>query len=94
VTPLSGYDRLSARLAVLVVTEANFLTCARTWRSLRKHRARLRDMAARYPLIIEFADLRFVLEAPDEVDRLTADVRAKLKECWVSGINNGSESRE
>ncbi len=68
----------------LVVTDVNFLLYARTWRSLRRNRVRLRKMATRYPLIIEFAELRFVLESPDEVDSLTAAIRAKLKERWLS----------
>lgn len=68
----------------LVVTDVNFLLYARTWRSLRRSRVQLRKMAARYPLIIEFADLRFVLVGSDEVDGLTAALREKLKERWLS----------
>jgi len=42
-------------------------------------------MASKYPLIISFGELRVVLEHPDQVDRLIADLRAKLKAWWLFG---------
>lgn len=84
VTPLAGADRLAARLEAIVVSDESFLYYAKQWRVLRRHRARLRDSASRYPLIVDFRDVRVVLESPDDVDRLTANIRAKLKEQWTS----------
>jgi len=77
-------DRLDARLEAIIVSDESFLYYARQWRLLRHHRAQLRDMASRYPVIIDFRDVRVVLESPEEVDRLTANIRAKLKERWTS----------
>lgn len=84
VRSLSGFDRLDARLEAIVISEESFLYYARQWRLLRHHRAQLRDMASRYPVIVDFRDVRVVLEKPDEVDRLTANIRGKLKELWTS----------
>jgi hypothetical protein len=83
VRSLSGLDRLAARLEAIVISDESFLYYARQWRELRKHRAQLRDMASRYPVIIDFWDVRVVLESPEDVDRLTANIRAKLKERWT-----------
>lgn len=83
-TPASS-DRLTERLALLKVTDQTFPVCVRSWHSLRQHRAALRKMASKYPLIISFGELRVVLEHPDQVDRLIADLRAKLKAWWLFG---------
>lgn len=84
VAPLPGRDRLAARLEAIVISDDSFLYYARQWRLLRRHRAQLRDMASRYPVIVDFRDVRIVLEGPDEVDRLTSNIRGKLKERWTS----------
>jgi len=84
VRSLAGLDRLDARLEAIVVSGDSFLYYALQWRLLRKHRAQLHDMASRYPLIIDFRDIRVVLESPEDVDRLTANIRGKLKERWTS----------
>jgi hypothetical protein len=86
-------DRLRERFALLVVSDATFLYYARQWRTLRKHRTMLREMAQRYPLIVDFAEVRVVCERADEVDQLTNDLRSKLVRVWVSGIKTGSETR-
>ena len=83
VRSLSGLDRLDARLAAIVISDESFLYYARQWRLLRKHHEQLRDMASRYPLIIDLWDVRVVLECPEHVDRLTKHIRAKLKERWT-----------
>lgn len=66
------------------VTDANFMDLARTWKSLRNHRKQLHFMASRYPVIIDFCDLHFVLRSPEEVDTLTKTICAKLKAHWRS----------
>jgi hypothetical protein len=86
-------DRLKERFALLVVSDTTFLYYSRQWRTLRKHRGKLREMARRFPLVIDFAEVRVVCEKPDEVDQLTNDLRAKLVRAWVSGTENGSETR-
>lgn len=83
-------DRLKERFALLVVSDATFLYYARQWRTLRKHRAKLRKMAGWYPLIIDFEEVRVVCEHPHEVDQLTNDLRAKLVRAWVGGIETRS----
>lgn len=84
VRSLSGLDRLDARMEAIVISDESFLYFARQWRLLRKHRKQIRDMASRYPVIVDFRDVRLVLEGPDDVDRLTANIRGKLKELWTS----------
>jgi hypothetical protein len=86
-------ERLKARFALLVVSDASFLYYARQWRALRKHRQRLREAAREYPLVIDFTDARVVCERPEEVDFLTHDLRTKLVRVWVSGTETGSETR-
>lgn len=66
----------------ITITDANFMVCMRAWRGLQTHRDRLHKMARRYPLILEFADWRFVLESSDEVDALTEALRGKLETHW------------
>lgn len=92
VLPLHGVDRLSARLEVLIISDENFLYYVRQWRSLRLHRPQICDMASRYPLIVDFREVRLVLDSPEEVDRLIANLQAKLKAHWSHVL--GTESFE
>lgn len=90
--PVSS-DRLTPRLALLIVTDGEFLYYARQWRTLRKYRARLREMARQYPVFVDFKEVRVVLDCPEDVDRLTNDLRGKLTQCWIGGTENGSGAR-
>jgi hypothetical protein len=73
---------LEERLSTLVITDENFLSNAKLWRELRKHRAHLKDLASRYPLMIDHQNVRYVLQGADEVDVLISDLRNKLKARW------------
>lgn len=89
----AGDDRLGMALARLRVTEANYLACARGWRALRRNRAKLHDMARRYPLSIELAEQHFMLESPGDVDRLAGALRTQLKKLLVAGTDEGVRGR-
>lgn len=75
---------LEERLKLLVISDENFLSNAKFWRELKKQRVQLKKMAARYPLMVDHQEVRYVLQGAEEVDDLIADLRNKLKACWQS----------